>query len=50
MKLQPYKFSIIYQPGVKHCNANTMTRPPVVCGTDIISVVSEPQVKRVVAI
>jgi len=50
MKLQLYKFDIVYWPGMKHVNADTMARPPVVSDDDIISVVSEPQAKKAVAI
>jgi hypothetical protein len=41
MKLQPYKFEIVYRPGMKHCNTDTMTHPPVVVDEDIVSVVAE---------
>ncbi len=50
MKLQPYKFDIMYQPGAKHMNTNAMTRPLVVHDDDIVSVVGELWVKRVAAI
>jgi hypothetical protein len=29
MKLQPYKFKVVYCVGTQHANANTMTHPPV---------------------
>jgi hypothetical protein len=50
MKLQLYEFNIMYQPGAKHMNTNTMTRPLVVSDDDIVSVVSKPQAKRAAAI
>ncbi len=50
MKLQPYEFDIVYRQGMKHVNANAMTRPLVVHDNNIVSVIGEPWVKRAAAI
>jgi hypothetical protein len=49
MKLQPYEFKIMYQPGAKHDNADAMTRPPIVADEDIVSVVGESRARRAAA-
>jgi hypothetical protein len=41
MKLQPYKFEIVYCAGVKHVNVDAMMRPPIVSDLDIVAVVGE---------
>jgi hypothetical protein len=50
MKLQPYKFKIVYHAGVKHVNADTITRPPIVSNTDIMAIIGETRVKQAAAI